>query len=81
MEMKVGGEGAIAASPEEIWNVIRVRSKAWGGLGKIDGTWQMQFQKKGDQQSQVIYAVNHELSLSPGIWGSNPPEAGACVFR
>jgi carbon monoxide dehydrogenase subunit G len=116
MEMKVGGEGTIDASPEEIWNVIfdpafmsqvipgckdidqpaedeyrikmvlgipavqghysgtlRILEKnpfdkikgsieGQGGLGKIDGTWEMQFQKSGDQESRVIYAVNVDIS-------------------
>jgi carbon monoxide dehydrogenase subunit G len=116
MEMKVGGEGAITASPEEIWNVIfdpafmsqvipgckdiaqpaedeykikmvlgipavqgnysgtlRILGKnpfdqikgsieGLGGLGKIDGTWEMQFEKSGDKESRVIYAVNVDIS-------------------
>jgi carbon monoxide dehydrogenase subunit G len=116
MEMEVGGEGAIGASPEEIWNVIfdpafmsqvipgckdivqpaedeyrikmvlgipavqghysgilRILEKnpfdmikgsieGQGGLGKIDGAWEMQFQKSGDQESKVIYAVNVDIS-------------------
>ena len=116
MEMKVGGEGAIDASPEEIWNVIfdpafmsqvipgckdiaqpaedeyrikmvlgipavqghysgtlRILEKnpfemikgsieGQGGLGKIDGTWEMQFQKSADKESKVIYAVNVDIS-------------------
>ena len=116
MEMKVDGEGAMAASPEEIWRVIfepafmsrvipgckdivqpaedeyrikmvlgipavqghysgtlRILEKnpfdtikgsivGQGGLGKIDGTWKMQFEKSDDQQSRVIYAVNVDIS-------------------
>ena len=116
MEMKVGGEGAMAASPEEIWQVIfdpafmsqvipgckdidqptedeyqvemvlgipalqghysgalkileknpfeRIKGSiaGQGGLGKIDGTWEMQFEKSGDQQSRVTYAVNVDIS-------------------
>lgn len=116
MEMKVGGEGAMAASPEEIWQVIfdpafmsqvipgckdivqptedeyqvkmvlgipalqghysgalRILEKnpyekikgsieGLGGLGKIDGIWEMQFEKSGDHESQVIYAVNVDIS-------------------
>jgi uncharacterized protein len=116
MEMKVGGEGAIDASPEEIWSVIfdpafmsqvipgckdiaqpakdeyrikmvlgipavqghysgilRILEKnpcnkikgsieGQGGLGKIDGTWEMQFQKSSDKESRVIYAVNVDIS-------------------
>ena len=116
MEMKVGGEGAIAASPEEIWNVIfdpafmsqvipgckdiaqpaedeyrikmvlgipavqgnyngtlRILKKnpfdmimgsieGQGGLGKIDGTWEMHFEKSGNKESKVIYAVNVDIS-------------------
>lgn len=114
--MKVDGEGAMAASPEEIWQVIfdpafmsqvipgckdidqpteneyqvkmvlgipalqghysgalRILEKnpferikgsieGQGGLGKIDGTWEMQFEKSDDQQSRVIYAVNVDIS-------------------
>ena len=116
MEMKVDGEGAMAASPEEIWRVIfepafmsrvipgckdivqpaedeyrikmvlgipavqgrysgtlKILEKnpfdtikgsivGQGGLGKIDGTWKMQFEKSDDQQSRVIYAVNVDIS-------------------
>jgi carbon monoxide dehydrogenase subunit G len=116
MEMKVGGEGALDASPEEIWKVIfdpafmsqvipgckdiaqpaedeyrikmvlgipavqgnysgilRILEKnpcdmvkgsivGQGGLGKIDGAWEMQFQKSGDEESRVIYAVNVDIS-------------------
>ncbi len=116
MEMKVGGEGAMAASPEEIWKVIfepvfmsrvipgckdivqpaedeyrikmvlgipavqghysgtlRILEKnpfdtikgsivGQGGLGKIDGTWEMQFEKSNDQESRVTYAVNVDIS-------------------
>ncbi|MDH3878489.1 MAG: SRPBCC domain-containing protein [Desulfobacterales bacterium] len=116
MEMKVGGEGAIDASPEEIWNVIfdpafmaqvipgckdvaqpdedeyqikmvlgipavqgnysgilRILEKnpfdiikgsieGLGGLGKIDGTWEMKFEKSGAKESRVIYAVNVDIS-------------------
>jgi hypothetical protein len=116
MEMKVSGEGSIAASPEEIWNVIfdpafmsqvipgckdiaqpaedeyrikmvlgipavqghysgtlRILQKnpfdtikgsieGQGGLGKIDGTWEMQFQKSADKESKVIYAVKVDIS-------------------
>jgi carbon monoxide dehydrogenase subunit G len=116
MEMKVGGEGAIAASPQEIWNVIfdpafmsqvipgckdiarpaedeyrikmvlgipavqgnysgtlRILKKnpfdmikgsieGQGGLGKIDGTWEMQFEKSSDKESKVVYAVNVDIS-------------------
>jgi len=116
MEMKVGGEGAIASSPEEIWNVIfdpafmsqvipgckdiaqpaedeyrikmvlgipavqgnysgtlRILEKnpfdmikgsidGQGGLGKIDGTWEMHFEKSGRRESKVIYAVNVDIS-------------------
>jgi carbon monoxide dehydrogenase subunit G len=114
--MKLKGEGAIEASPEEIWNVIfdpafmsqvipgckdiaqpaedeyrikmvlgipalqghysgtlRILQKnrfdkingsieGLGGLGKIDGIWEMQFQKRGDNESRVIYAVNVDIS-------------------
>lgn len=116
MEMKVGGEGALDASPEEIWKVIfdpafmsrvipgckdiaqpaedeyrikmvlgipavqgnyngtlRILEKnpfdmimgsieGQGGLGKIDGTWEMHFEKSGDKESKVIYAVNVDIS-------------------
>ena len=116
MEMKVGGEGALDASPEEIWDVIfdpvfmaqvipgckdiaqpaedeyrikmvlgipavqgrysgvlRILEKnpfdtikgsinGQGGLGKIDGAWEMQFQKSADKESRVIYAVNVDIS-------------------
>jgi carbon monoxide dehydrogenase subunit G len=116
MEMKVGGEGSLDASPEEIWKVIfdpafmsqvipgckdiaqpaedeyrikmvlgipavqgkysgilRILEKnpcdlvkgsivGQGGLGKIDGTWEMQFKKSGDKESKVIYAVNVDIS-------------------
>ena len=109
--MKVGGEGALAASPEEIWRVIfdpvfmatvipgckdiarpaedeykikmvlgipavqgnysgtlRILKKnpfdtikgsieGQGGLGKIDGTWEMQFEKISGQESRAIYAI------------------------
>ena len=114
--MKVGGEGAIEAYPEEIWSVIfdpafmskvipgckdiarpaddeyrikmvlgipavqgnysgtlRILDKnpfdmikgsieGQGGLGKIDGTWEMQFEKSSDKESRVIYAVNVDIS-------------------
>lgn len=114
--MKVGGEGTIAASPEEIWKVIfdpafmaqvipgckdiaqpvedeyqvkmvlgipalqgrysgalRILEKnpfetikgsieGQGGLGKIDGSWEMQFEKRNDQESRVIYSVNVDIS-------------------
>jgi carbon monoxide dehydrogenase subunit G len=116
VEMKVGGEGVIEASPEEIWNVIfdpafmskvipgckdiaqpaddeykikmvlgipaiqgnysgtlRILEKnpfdmikgsieGQGGLGKIDGTWEMQFEKSSDEESKVVYAVNVDIS-------------------
>ena len=116
MEMKVVGEGAIEASPEEIWNVIfdpafmskvipgckdisrpaddeyrikmvlgipaiqgnysgtlRILDKSpfdkitgsiegQGGLGKIDGTWEMQFEESSDNESKVVYAVNVDIS-------------------
>ncbi len=116
MEMKVDGEGAMAASPEEIWGVIfdpafmsqvipgckdiaqptedeyqvkmvlgipalqgrysgvlRILEKnpferikgtieGQGGLGKIDGTWEMQFEKSNDHESRVTYAVNVDIS-------------------
>jgi carbon monoxide dehydrogenase subunit G len=116
MEMKVGGEGALEASPEEIWNVIfdpafmskvipgckdiaqpaddeyrikmvlgipaiqgnysgtlRILDKhpfdkikgsieGQGGLGKIDGTWEMQFEESSDKESKVVYAVNVDIS-------------------
>ena len=116
MEMKIGGEGALDAPPEEIWDVIfdpafmsqvipgckdiaqpaedeyrikmvlgipavqgnysgilRILEKnpgdlvkgssiGQGGLGKIDGTWEMQFQKSADIGSKVIYAVNVDIS-------------------
>ena len=114
--MKVDGEGAMAAPPEDIWKVIfdpafmsqvipgckeidqptedeyqvkmvlgipalqghysgalrileknpfeRIRGsiKGQGGLGKIDGTWEMQFKKRNDHESRVIYAVNVDIS-------------------
>ena len=116
MEMKVGGEGALAASPQEIWRVIfdpafmatvipgckeiaqpaedeyrikmvlgipavqgnysgtlRILEKnpfdtikgsieGLGGLGKIDGTWEMKFENSGDKESRVIYAVNVDIT-------------------
>jgi carbon monoxide dehydrogenase subunit G len=116
MEMKVGGEGALAESPEEIWRVIfdpafmatvipgckdiaqpaedeysikmvlgipavqghysgtlRILEKSpfdtikgsiegQGGLGKIDGNWEMQFEKSGDQESKVFYVVDVDIS-------------------
>ncbi|MDX1707620.1 MAG: SRPBCC domain-containing protein [Desulfobacterales bacterium] len=116
MEMEVDGEGAITASPEEIWKVIfdpafmsqvipgckdiaqptedeyqvkmvlgipalqgrysgalRILEKnpfetikgsieGQGGLGKIDGAWEMQFEKSDDQQSRVLYAINVDIS-------------------
>ena len=116
MEMKVGGEGALAASPEDIWRVIfdpafmaavipgckdiaqpaedeyRIKMvlgipavqgnysgtlkileknpfdtikgsiKGQGGLGKIDGTWEMQFEKIGGHDSRVNYAVNVDIT-------------------
>ena len=116
MEMKVGGEGAMAASPEEIWKVIfepafmsqvipgckdieqpakneysikmvlgipavqghysgtlrileknpfdtiKVSIVGQGGLGKIDGTWEMQFEKSDDHESRVTYDVNVDIS-------------------
>ena len=111
MEMKVAGEGAIAASPEKIWSVIfdpafmsqvipgckaieqpaedeyrikmvlgipaiqgqytgtlKILAKSpcdtikgsiegKGGLGKIDGTWQMQFKAYNEKESRVNYDV------------------------
>ena len=116
MEMKVKGEGAIAASPEEIWEVIfdpafmsqvipgcqdiarpqedeysvkmvlgipavqgqysgtlRILEKhpfdsikgsieGAGGLGKIKGIWETQFQKSDNENSRVIYAVDVDIS-------------------
>ena len=116
MEMKVGGEGAIEASLEEIWSVIfepafmskvipgckdiaqpaddeyqikmvlgipaiqghysgtlKILEKnpfdtikgsieGLGGLGKIDGTWEMLFEERSDTESRVIYAVNVDIS-------------------
>jgi hypothetical protein len=116
MAMKVGGEGALQESPEEIWNVIfdpafmskvipgckdiaqpaedeykikmvlgipaiqgnysgtlRILDKnpfdkikgsieGQGGLGKIDGTWEMQFEESSDKKSKVVYAVNVDIS-------------------
>ena len=116
MEMKVGGEGAMAASPEEIWEVIfdpafmsqvipgckdidqpmedeyqvkmvlgipalqghysgalkileknpfeRIKGsiEGQGGLGKIDGTWEMRFEKSVEHESRVLYAVNVDIS-------------------
>ena len=114
--MKVGGEGAIEASPKEIWNVIfdpafmskvipgckdiaqpaedeyrikmvlgipaiqgnysgtlRILDKnpfdkikgsieGQGGLVKIDGAWEMQFEESSDKKSKVVYAVNVDIS-------------------
>ncbi len=116
MEMKVGGQGAMAASPEEIWTVIfdpafmaqvipgckdiaqptedeyqvkmvlgipalqgyysgalRILEKnpferikgsieGQGGLGKIDGTWEMQFQENDEKETRVIYSVVVDIS-------------------
>ena len=116
MEMKVEGEGAIEAAPEEIWDVIfdpvfmskvipgckdiaqpaddeyrikmvlgipavqgnysgilRILEKnpfdmikgsieGQGGLGKIDGTWEMQFEKNTEKESRVLYDVNVDIS-------------------
>ena len=111
MEMKVAGEGAIAASPEKIWSVIfdpafmsqvipgckaieqpaeneyrikmvlgipaiqgqysgtlKILAKSpcdaikgsiegKGGLGKIDGTWHMQFKPHNEKESSVNYDI------------------------
>jgi carbon monoxide dehydrogenase subunit G len=116
MEMKVGGEGAMAASPEEIWKFIfdpafmsrvipgckdiarpaedeyqvkmvlgipalqghysgalRILEKnpfdmirgsivGQGGLGKIDGTWEMLFEECDEKESRVIYSVVVDIS-------------------
>jgi carbon monoxide dehydrogenase subunit G len=116
MEMKVKGEGAIAATPEEIWNVIfdpafmsqvipgckaiaqpqedeykvkmvlgipavqgqysgtlRILEKnpfdtikgsieGAGGLGKIKGIWETEFQKSDNGNSRVIYSVDVDIS-------------------
>jgi carbon monoxide dehydrogenase subunit G len=116
MEMKVKGEGSIAASPEEIWNVIfdpafmsqvipgckdiaqpqedeykvkmvlgipavqgqysgtlRILEKnpfdtikgsieGAGGLGKIKGNWETEFQKSDNENSRVIYSVDVDIS-------------------
>ena len=116
MDMKVKGEGTIAASPEEIWEVIfdpafmsqvipgckdiarpqedeysvkmvlgipavqgqysgtlRILEKnpfdtikgsieGAGGLGKIKGIWETQFQKSDAKDSIIIYAVDVDIS-------------------
>jgi carbon monoxide dehydrogenase subunit G len=116
MEMKVKGEGSIAASPEEIWNVIfdpafmsqvipgckdiarpqedeytvkmvlgipavqgqysgtlKILEKnpfdtikgsieGAGGLGKIKGIWETQFQESDAKDSRIIYAVDVDIS-------------------
>ncbi|MBW2450325.1 MAG: hypothetical protein JRE92_07875, partial [Deltaproteobacteria bacterium] len=33
-----------------------------GGLGKIDGTWEMHFEKSSDKESKVVYTVNVDIS-------------------
>ena len=114
--MKIAGEGAISASPEQIWNVIfepafmsqvipgckdisqpaedeyRIKMvmgipavqgqysgtlkiletnpfdtikgsiEGKGGLGKIDGTWQMQFEARDEKESRVDYDVAVDIS-------------------
>jgi hypothetical protein len=116
MEMKVKGEGLIAASPEEVWKVIfdpafmsqvipgckdisqpqadeykvkmvlgipavqgqysgtlRILEKhpfdsikgsieGAGGLGKIKGIWETQFQTSDQKDSRVIYSVEVDIS-------------------
>jgi hypothetical protein len=44
------------------FNKIKGSIEGQGGLGKIDGTWEMQFEKSDDNKSRVIYAVNVDIT-------------------
>ena len=54
--------GALRILEKNPFETIKGSIEGQGGLGKIDGTWEMQFEKHDEKESRVIYAVNVDIS-------------------
>ena len=53
--------GALRILEKNPFETIKGSIQGQGGLGKIDGTWEMQFEKHDEKESRVIYAVNVDI--------------------
>ena len=54
--------GTIRILEKNPFDMIKGSIEGKGGLGKIDGIWETQFQENDDKESRVIYSINVDIS-------------------
>ena len=54
--------GTLRILDKNPFDKIKGSIEGQGGLGKIDGTWEMQFEESRDNESKVAYSVNVNIS-------------------
>jgi hypothetical protein len=54
--------GTIRILEKNPFDTIKGSIEGQGGLGKIDGIWETQFQENDDKESRVIYSINVDIS-------------------
>jgi carbon monoxide dehydrogenase subunit G len=54
--------GTIRILEKNPFDMIKGSIEGQGGLGKIDGIWETQFQENDDKKSRVIYSINVDIS-------------------